>query len=137
MLLVSPLVGVAAVSVSVPAGGVAADAHDGIGSPRPAAIDPAGIAPLARAAPAGIAPPLAGRGAAAVTLAHHVALGLTGITESRVAGRLTRSAGIFKPHEIVDGPDGAMWFTDIRGPFGGGGSIDRFAIPGKAQARFP
>ena len=38
-----------------------------------------------------------------------------------------------EPWDLANGP-GGLWFTDIRGPFGGAGAIDRFAVAGVAQS---
>src|SRR5258708_17786669 len=44
------------------------------------------------------------------------------------AGGFTRFAGIFIPHEIVAGPDGAMWFTDMQND-----AIGRITTNGQAR----
>jgi virginiamycin B lyase len=35
-----------------------------------------------------------------------------------------------EPWDLTNGP-GGLWLTDIRGPFGGAGAIDRFKLPAR------
>ena len=113
-----PLVWAAAgmvIATAVPAGGAAAAARAGIRSPRLGALGPAGIRPPRLAGPAGIRPLPAVPGPG-------------GSTGALAAAQITRFAGIFFPHEIITGPDGAMWFTEMQND-----AIGRITTSGQAR----
>ena len=120
------------IALMAPAGGAAAAPWGGTGPPRPAAPEPTAIMPLAMAGragimpsgPTGITPPSAPTGITPPLAAPERA----GRAGPLAAPRFTRFAGIFIPHKIITGPDGAMWFTDMQND-----AIGRISTNGQAR----